>query len=69
MFENQRALGITGAPDMGGVAPWANVLVKAGGTLVAIPRLILAKGGMVVLVSKGGLEVVVAEASMKTDTA
>lgn len=54
---------------MGGVAPWANVLVKAGGTLVAIPRLILAKGGMVVLVSKGGLEVVVAEASMKTDTA
>lgn len=53
---------------MGGVAPWVNVLVKAGGALVAIPRLILAKGGMAVLVSKGGREVMVAEASMKTDS-
>ena len=44
------------------------MLVKAGGDLVGIPRLILAKAGMVVLVSRGGREVMVAEPSIKGET-
>ena len=47
---------------MTGVAPGAYVFVKAGGAWVCIPRLILAKGGMAVLVSKEG-EVIVPEPS------
>lgn len=61
-LNNKRGLGRTGAPDMRGVAPGANVLVKVGGALVGIPRLILAKGGMAVLVSRAG-RVIVAEPS------
>jgi len=67
-LRNKRALGRTGAPDKGGVAPGMNVLVKGGGAFVGIPRLILAKGGMVVLVSRGGREVMVAEPSIKAET-
>lgn len=50
---------------MEGVSPALNVLVKAGGTWVGIPKLILAKAGMAVLVRRGGGEVMVVEPSIK----
>jgi hypothetical protein len=66
-IENKRALGRAGAPDMEGVSPTLNVLVKAGGTCVGIPRLIFAKAGTAVLVPRRGGEVMVVEPSIKAE--
>jgi len=52
--KNIRAVGKTGASLIGGVAPGVYVAENCGATLVAIPRVMLAKGGISVPVARGG---------------